>query len=134
MSAKTALHTRLLDGFDVKSRDDGTVHTVKANSRTVAEVCVGKKNTRLNIREVPKGAPKNLDLGGKSKSWAGGVIVDASNLTACRALLSACVKAAPAAPAANGVKDAAKASSDATTATKAARKRRRSSAQAASAA
>jgi hypothetical protein len=130
-----ALHQRLLQGFDVKSRDDGTVHTVKVSNRTVAEVCVGKKNTRLNIREVPKGAPKNLDLGGKSKSWAGGVILTDANLTGCRALLSACVKAAPAASTATA-SDAAAVSSAAQTTTKAARKRTtaRSSAKTASAA
>jgi hypothetical protein len=36
-------------GFDVKSRNDGTVHTVKLSKRVVAEVCVGKKATRLNV-------------------------------------------------------------------------------------
>jgi hypothetical protein len=70
------LHQQLLEGFEVK-----------ANGKTVAEVCVGKQNVRLNLRAAVK-ASKGLMLGGKSKSWPGGgtVITDA-NLAAARALL-----------------------------------------------
>lgn len=83
-----SLHQQLLDGFDVKSRDDGTVHTIKREGKTVAEVCVGAKKVRLNVRESVK-APKNLELSGKSKTWAGGgCIVTEENLAACRALLA----------------------------------------------
>lgn len=40
-------HVRLLAGFEVKARDDGSVHTVKANGTVVAEVCAGKSNATL---------------------------------------------------------------------------------------
>lgn len=86
--AGKSLHEQLLDGFEVKSRDDGTVHTIKREGRAVAEVCVGARKVRLNVRDAVK-APKNLKLSGKSKSWAGGgVIVTNENLAACRALLA----------------------------------------------
>jgi hypothetical protein len=89
------LHLQLIDGFEVKSRPNGTVHTVKAGKTVVAEVCVGAKKVRLNLRTAPKLAPKNLTLDGKSKSWpGGGVIVTPENLAAVRALLAAAAKAA----------------------------------------
>jgi hypothetical protein len=82
---------RLLDGFTVVSRKDGTVHTVKATDGggTVAEVCVGKSKVRLNFRkEQPAAARKVLD--GKSKSWpGGGLIVTDANVTQARAMLTA---------------------------------------------
>jgi hypothetical protein len=93
-----SLHDTLLDGFDVKSRADGTVHTIKANGKVVGEVCVGTKKVRLNLKATPaKGAvPKSIALDGKSKTWAGGgVIVTDENVTAARALVSAVVAAVP---------------------------------------
>lgn len=53
-----ALHTTLLEGLTVKSRADGSVHTVKANGKVVGEVCVGTKRVRLNLREPVTNAPK----------------------------------------------------------------------------
>jgi hypothetical protein len=88
------LHVALLDGLDVTSRKDGSVHSIRVGHKTVAEVCVGKKNTRMNLRTVVK-APKGLALGGKSKSWpGGGVVVTADNVTACRSCLDAVVQLA----------------------------------------
>jgi len=93
-----ALHQQLLDGFEVKSRDDGTVHTVKHEGKTVAEVCVGAKKTRLNVRGAVK-APKGITLGGKSKTWAGGgAEVTEENLPAARTLLSSIVRPTPEKP------------------------------------
>jgi len=91
--------TALLDGLDVKSRADGTVHSVRANGRTVAEVCVGSRKVRVNVKSEPsKGMPKSITLEGKSKTWAGGGInVDKGNVRAAHALLAAVVAAASAA-------------------------------------
>jgi len=52
------LHTRLLDGFTYTSRVNGSVYTIKVEKKAVAEVCVGKKTVRLNVRakgDVTKG-------------------------------------------------------------------------------
>jgi hypothetical protein len=93
-----ALHQQLLEGFEVKSRKDGTVHTVKHGGRTVAEVCVGTKKVRLNVRAQVK-APKNLPLAGKSKTWAGGgCILTEENVSAARALLASITKTTPEKP------------------------------------
>lgn len=93
------LHIQILEGLNVKSRKDGSVHTIKdANGKTVAEVCVGKKRTRLNFRTVPsgKGMPKGIDLGGKSKSWqGGGVVLNEANVGLARELLVFVVGTAP---------------------------------------
>lgn len=90
----------LLDGLDVKSRDDGSVHTIKGgNGKVVAEVCVGARKVRLNLKAAPpKGkVPKSIDLSGHSKSWEGGGLnVEPKNAKAARALLAAVVAAAPA--------------------------------------
>lgn len=90
----------LLDGLNVKSRDDGSVHTIKGgNGKVVAEVCVGARKVRLNLKAVPpKGkVPKAIELGGRSKSWeGGGVNVTAANVKQARALLAAVVAAATA--------------------------------------
>jgi hypothetical protein len=109
MAAKS-LHAQLIDGLTVKSRKDGSVHTVKdAEGKTVAEVCVGTKKTRLNLRRAPKTTPKNIELGGKSKSWpGGGVNVDDSNLAACRAILSSLVATSAPKPAAAAPKKTAR--------------------------
>lgn len=89
------LHLQLLDGFEVKSRDDGSVHTIKQGKATVAEVCVGARKVRLNLRAAVKPLPKGLELDGKSKTWAGGgVVVTPDNLAAARAVLAAAAKAA----------------------------------------
>jgi hypothetical protein len=120
-----SLRVRLLEGFDVRSRADDSVHTVKANGRVIAEVCEGKKQTRLNLRELPaKVKPaKNVTLGGKSKSWpGGGTVVTDANLTAARALLTAVAKATPTAKAptaSDAAKQSATATADRTTARKA---------------
>jgi hypothetical protein len=82
----------LLDGLTVSSRKDGTVHTIKREKATVAEVCVGTRAVRLNLRNAPakNRVPKSIKLVGKSKSWpGGGVVVTAENATAARAVLSA---------------------------------------------
>jgi hypothetical protein len=92
----TALHTVLLEAFDVKSRADGSVHSIRDKSgRTVAEVCVGKKNTRINLKQVPPAkARKSLVLEGKSKSWpGGGLVVTSANVAAVRKLLVAVTSA-----------------------------------------
>lgn len=92
------MHAQLLDGIaNVKSRDDGTVHTIHLAGdakATVAEVCVGKKFTRLNFAKAVDAdmLPEGIVLGGRSKSWVGGGIrVNADNLDACRTLLLAVV-------------------------------------------
>lgn len=80
----------------VVSRDSGEVHTIHGEAgSTVAEVCVGKKFTRLNFRHaVPEDIEVSLQdgsmlttssaaskLGGKSKSWqGGGVRLDDANV------------------------------------------------------
>lgn len=89
----------LLDGLEVKSRDDGSVHTIKAHGKVVAEVCVGARKVRLNVKAEPaKGkVPKSVTLAGKSKTWAGGGLnVEPGNVKAARALLAAVVAAVPA--------------------------------------
>lgn len=94
-TAPQPLHVALISGLDTKARKDGTVITVKAGSKTVGEVCCGKKFVRLNLRTAAKATPKGLVLGGKSKSWpGGGVVVTADNVAACRALLDAAVQLA----------------------------------------
>jgi hypothetical protein len=97
MAAKKApasLHQQLLAGLDVKSRQNGSVHTIKANGKVVAEVCVGTKKVRLNFRnELP--AKERKLLSGKSKSWpGGGMIVTADNLKEARALLDLAIQPA----------------------------------------
>ena len=95
----TAPHVTLLDGLNVKSRADGTVHTIKsAAGAVVAEVCVGKKQTRLNFKQTPKSLPKSVELSGQSKSWpGGGIVVTAANASAVRSVLVGVVgKVAPA--------------------------------------
>jgi hypothetical protein len=101
MSEKS-LHSQLLEGIgNVKVRPDGTVHTVHGGEdgkQVVAEVCVGKRATRLNLRFKPKTTPKNVQLVGKSKTWVGGgVVVTADNVAACRSVLTALLDK-PAAP------------------------------------
>jgi len=90
-NSNVAPHVELLKGLNVKSREDGTVHTVHSASgkRTVAEVCVGKKFTRMNLRSAPtSNAPRGVKLDGRSKHWdGGGVRVTAENVKQCRALL-----------------------------------------------
>lgn len=95
----------LLDGLTdadgrslVKSRDDGSVHTLHgADGSTVAEVCCGKTRTRLNFRapsaELTAAAEaSSVVLSGRSKSWTGGgIVVDDGNVAACRAVLLAVV-------------------------------------------
>ena len=106
MPAKTnkPLHMQLLEGFDCKSRADGSVHTIKANGRTVAECCVGAKTIRLNVRADVK-PPKGLTLSGKSKSWpTGGLVVTEDNLASARALLTSAVEKAPAPKTADAAK------------------------------
>jgi|SRR5581483_3193478 len=90
---------QLTEGLTVKARPDGSVISVKDayGKKTVAEVCVGTKRTRVNFREAPKGALAK-QLGGKSKSWGGGgVLVDDENAQLVRsALLQAAGVVAPA--------------------------------------
>lgn len=94
---KTDFVTALLKGIEnVKSRDDGSVHTIKAEDgkTTVAEICQGKRDTRLNFKaEVPSDMiVDELALNGQSKSWAGGgcKITD-ENLTSAKQTLDAVV-------------------------------------------
>jgi len=100
--ANQSPHAQLLDGIkDVKSRKDGSVHTIRSNGKVVAEVCVGKKATRLNFRSRPKLVPKSVALTGKSTVWAGGgLIVTETNLAAAKSILSALLKGAAPKPAA----------------------------------
>lgn len=64
--------------------------------RRLAEVCVGSRKVRMNVRSAIK-APKGLVLSGKSKSWAGGgVIITEANLAAARTLLASLTSAPPA--------------------------------------
>jgi len=74
-----------------------------AAGKTCAELCVGKRATRLNLKAIPaKGKlPKGIELSGHSESWAGGgVVVNEGNVKLVRALLAAITKvAAPAKPA-----------------------------------
>lgn len=123
-TTEKALHVRLLEGFEVKARPDGTVHTIRAGGKVVAECCVGTKKVRLNLRDIPaKGkTPKSIELSGRSKSWpGGGVNVDEGNLTAARALLAAitAVKPEPVPTAAAAARVSAAATSEAQTARKA---------------
>ena len=54
-ATEKALHVRLLEGFDVKSRDDGSVHTVKnSDGKVVAEVCVGKVEDQDELQGHPE--------------------------------------------------------------------------------
>jgi len=118
-STQQSLRPRLLDGFTYKSRSDNSVHTVKgADGKVIAEVCEGKKATRLNLRNAPtKATPKNVTLGGKSKTWAGGgTVVTESSLAACRALLSGAAKVTP--TASDAARVSAKATAEADTARK----------------
>jgi hypothetical protein len=68
---------------------------VKVEKKAVAEVCVGAKKARLNVRAKAQ-VPKGLKLSGKSKSWPeGGVVATESNLAAARALLTSLTSAPP---------------------------------------
>lgn len=87
----SALHTDLMNGIEnIKSRDDGSVHTIHlaADGKTVvAEVCVGKKRTRLNFKDKVEFAPEGF-LSGRSKSWVGGgIVLTTDNLAPARELL-----------------------------------------------
>jgi hypothetical protein len=91
MAEPVSIQSRLMAGTDVKSREDGSVHTIKgAGGRTVAEVCVGKSTIRLNFREpLGRDAPTGVVLSGRSQSWrGGGVVVTEANLESARALLA----------------------------------------------
>lgn len=97
-----ALHQQLLDGLDnVKSRPNGTVHTLHdAEGKVVAEICVGKRATRVNFRIVPKAA-KGLDLTTKSKTWVGGgIVVTDENVSKVKAALASVLQTAEKKPAA----------------------------------
>jgi hypothetical protein len=97
--AGKSIHSQLLDGLQVKSRADGSVHTVKAEGKVVAEVCVGTRKTRVNFKASPKSLPKGLALDGKSKTWAGGgIVVDESNVAKVCAILAQLVAPTKAAP------------------------------------
>lgn len=102
--AETPVHETLMEGIaNVKSRPNGEVHTIHApdGKTTVAEVCVGKRATRINFRQTPSNAlmkkeGKGVELAGKSKSWAGGGCkVTSENVTAIRSLLLAVIAKAP---------------------------------------
>lgn len=91
MTDSNPIHVRLMEGVRVKSREDGTVHTIKgADGTTAAEVCVGKSTVRLNFRVPPSSnAPGGVALSGRSQSWkGGGVVVTEANLDSARALLA----------------------------------------------
>ena len=83
----------LLKGIEhVKSRDDGSVHTIKAEDgkTTVAEICHGKRATRLNFKSaVPKDMlVDGFELGGKASSWAGqGAKITDENLASAKQTL-----------------------------------------------
>lgn len=87
----------MLEGLEFyKARDDGSVITIKAedNKTTVAEICHGKRQTRLNFKSaVPADMlVEGLELGGKSKSWGGGgAKITDENLDAATQTLAAVV-------------------------------------------
>jgi hypothetical protein len=63
------MHERLLEGFCVNSRPDGTVHTIKrpAAPQPIGEVCVGKTGrTRLNFKQPGIGQPE-IKLAGRRR-------------------------------------------------------------------
>jgi len=114
------LVSTLLKGLDVHSRDDGSVHTIKAkDGSTVAEVCAGKRAVRVNFRAAP-GKVRGVTLGGKSKSWAAGAVATDENAAALHAALTAAAgkaaKAAKAPSASDAAAESDKAATERTTA------------------
>ena len=100
----TPYHETLLEGIaNVKSREDGSVHTIHApdGKTTLAEICVGKRATRINFRQVPsinmmKKEGKGIELVGKSKTWLGqGTKVTDENVGQIRTLLLAVIAKGP---------------------------------------
>lgn len=95
--------TLLADVDNVKSRTDGSVHTLhgRDGSTTLAELCVGKRTARFNVREplaaaMVKRHDVAASLGGRSKSWrGGGIVVTDGNVAAVRALLLDVIAASP---------------------------------------
>lgn len=80
---------RVMKGFIVKSRPSGSVHTVKSlgNGDTVAELCVGVRTVRLNLRDRYLGS-QPLVLSGHSETWVGGgVPVTEDNIDVVRSVL-----------------------------------------------
>jgi hypothetical protein len=78
---------RLVKGLETKARPDGSVTQIKAEGKTVAEVCRGKSSVRVNFRQRPKGAPKDM-LAGASKTWeGGGVVITEENVGIVRTLI-----------------------------------------------
>ncbi len=90
-----SLHQQLLKGLEgVRSRPDGTVHTLHVGGAVIGEVCVGTRAVRLNLRTRPKVVPKGLDLSkSKSKTWVGGgLVVTDANVKEAKTLLAAVIK------------------------------------------
>lgn len=103
MAPSKSLHQRFLDGMTIKSRENGTVHTIKGeNGRTVGEVCVGKSKTRVNFRNAPEAKAlkaSGISLSGNSNSWKGqGFVLTEENLQSGRKLMQAVISAAQPTP------------------------------------
>lgn len=79
---------QLVEGLNCKSRPSGKVHTVKKEDGwPVAEVVVGVRTIRMNLRSRYEGS-ENLKFTGHSTTWlGGGVIVTAKNFDVCRKVL-----------------------------------------------
>lgn len=89
-AGEAPLHVRLLEGLDVRSRADGSVHNIKNPAgKTVAEVCVGKDVTRLNFfSELSVPIPDGLILGGRDQRFPDrGLRLTPENLLRARELL-----------------------------------------------
>lgn len=74
-------------------------YSVKGSSGTVAEICVGKRNVRVNFKRAPPKAKiaKGIELSGHSKSWrGGGLVVTEENVQKVGTLLVAGAGAKPA--------------------------------------
>jgi hypothetical protein len=89
-AGETPLHVRLLEGLDVRSRADGSVHNIKnPDGKTVAEVCVGKNVTLLNFfSELSVPIPDGLIFSGRDQRFPGrGLCITPENLLRARELL-----------------------------------------------
>jgi hypothetical protein len=89
-TGEPSLHAFLLEGLDVRSRDDGSVHNIKdPNGKTVAEVGVGKDVTRLNfITPLAVPVPDGVILSGRDQRFPGrGLVITPENVSNARELL-----------------------------------------------
>lgn len=90
VAGERPLHVRLLEGLDIRSRADGSVHNIKTpDGKTVAEVCVGKNVTLLNFfSELSVPIPDGLIFSGRDRRFPGrGLRITPENLLPARELL-----------------------------------------------